>query len=198
MSILSDKNFDRFLYRRSTTTSAYEQFGDDKLSNAVLEAASRPATAVAPGTVIQSTIFQSSGSNDRVEITPNDQLVVYRDGVPVVIIDQDGMSTTRTIVNKGFAQPVIIGAGFVNANGTVSPTVFPVGWTCTLLSTGRYEITHNLNSGDYCVLATPVAGTTREFSIEAQTINTFITRFYDNTSASLIDTDHSFLVYTNP
>lgn len=195
---LEDKNFDRYLYKRSTTSSAFEQFGDDKLTNEIANSANKPATAVAPGTVIQSTIIQSSGSNDRVEIDPSDQLIVYRNGVPVVIIDQDGIATTRTIVNKGFAQPVIIGAGFVNADGSVSPTVFPDGWSCTKLGTGRYQITHNLGTGDYCVLVTPLAGTTREFSVEAQTINTFITRFYNNATLSLADTDHSFLVYTNP
>lgn len=195
---ITDLKFDRFLYRKANTTSAYDQFGDDKLTNAIEANTNRPATAVAPGTVIQSTIIQSSGSNDRVEITPNDQLVVYRDGVPVVIIDQDGMATTRTIVNKGFPQPVIIGAGFINASGTPSPTVFPVGWTCSKIANGRYQIVHNLGSGDYAILVTPLAGTTREFSVETQNINNFTTRFYDNNTTSLTDTDHYFLVFTNP
>ena len=195
---LEEKNFDRYLYKKDTTASAYDKFGDDKLSNAVADAASKPATAVAPGTVIQSTIIQSSGSNDRVEITPNDQLVVFRNGVPVVIIDQDGMSTTRTIVNKGFKQPVIIGAGFINANGTPSPTVFPSGWSVTKLGLGRYRVNHGLGFGNYCIVVTPLAASTREFSVEAQTTSTFITRFYNNTSSSLADTDHYFLVFTNP
>ncbi len=193
----SDLKFDRFLYRKSNTTSAYEQFGDDKLTNAIEANTNRPATAIAPGTVIQSTIIQSSGSNDRVEITPNDQLVVYRNGVPVVVIDQDGMSTTRTIVNKGYPQPVIIGAGFVNAAGTPG-SVFPQGWTVANIGLGQYRITHNLGTTDYAVTLTPLAGTTREFSVQAQTTTYFETRFYSNASTSLTDTDHSFLLFTNP
>lgn len=193
----SDLKLDRYLYRKANTTSAYEQFGDDKLTNAIEANTNRPATAVAPGTVIQSTIFQSSGSNDRVEILPNDTLTVYRDGVPVVLIDQDGISTTRTIVNKGYPQPVIIGAGFVNAGGTPG-TVFPSGWTCTNIGTGQYRITHNLGTTDYAVVLTPLAGTTREFSVQTQAINYFETRFYNNATTSLTDTDHSFLLFTNP
>jgi len=193
----SDLKLDRYLYRKSNTTSAYEQFDDDKLTNAIEANTNRPATAVAPGTVIQSTIFQSSGSNDRVEILPNDTLVVYRDGVPVVLIDQDGISTTRTIVNKGYPQPVIIGAGFVNAAGTAG-TVFPSGWTVTNIGTGQYRITHNLGTTDYAVTLTPLAGTTREFSVQVQDINFFETRFYNNATTSLTDTDHSFLLFTNP
>lgn len=193
----SDLKLDRYLYRKANTTSAYEQFGDDKLTNAIEANINRPATAVAPGTVIQSTIFQSSGSNDRVEILPNDTLVVYRDGTPVVLIDQNGISTTRTIVNKGYPQPVIIGAGFVNDDGTPG-TIFPQGWTCTNIGTGRYRITHNLGTINYAVLITPLAGTTREFSVQARTINYFETRFYNNATTSLIDTDHSFLLFTNP
>lgn len=193
----SDLKLDRYLYRKSNTTSAYEQFDDDKLTNAIEANTNRPATAVAPGTVIQSTIFQSSGSNDRVEILPNDTLVVYRDGVPVVLIDQDGISTTRTIVNKGYPQPVIIGAGFVNAAGTAG-TVFPSGWTVTNIGLGQYRITHNLGTTDYAVTLTPLAGTTREFSVQVQDINFFETRFYNNATTSLTDTDHSFLLFTNP
>lgn len=193
----SDLKLDRYLYRKSNTTSAYEQFDDDKLTNAIEANTNRPATAVAPGTVIQSTIFQSSGSNDRVEILPNDTLVVYRDGVPVVLIDQDGISTTRTIVNKGYPQPVIIGAGFVNAAGTAG-TVFPSGWTVTNIGLGQYRITHNLGTTDYAVTLTPLAGTTREFSVQVQDVNFFETRFYNNATTSLTDTDHSFLLFTNP
>jgi len=194
---ITDLKFDRFLYRKTNTTSAYDQFGDDKLTNAIEANTNRPATAVAPGTIIQSTIIQSSGSNDRVEITPNDQLVVYRDGIPVVVIDQDGISTTRTIVNKGFPQPVIIGAGFVNAIGTAG-TVFPSGWTVVSIGTGRYRITHNLGTTDYAVVLTPLAGTTREFSVQVQDVNFFETRFYNNATTSLTDADHSFLLFTNP
>jgi len=193
----SDLKLDRYLYRKNNTTSAYDQFGDDKLTNAIEANTNRPATAVAPGTVIQSTIFQSSGSNDRVEILPNDTFVVYRDGVPVVLIDQDGISTTRTIVNKGYPQPVIIGAGFVNAGGTAG-TVFPSDWTVTSIGTGQYRITHNLGTTDYAVVLTPLAGTTREFSVQVQNINFFETRFYNNATTSLTNTDHSFLLFTNP
>lgn len=144
------------------------------------------------GGIIAQMYLRSSNSPDRVEINPNDSFIAYNDDVPVVVIDQNGIS------KNGYAQPTLIGAGFVNASGAPSVTVFPTGWTSVKLSLGRYQITHNLNTTDYVVLVTPLAGTTREFSVESQTSTTFITRFYDNTGVTLVDTDHSFLVFTNP
>lgn len=200
---LPDLNLNGFLYKATTNTSPYGGLGDEKLNNTIEQAANRPATAVAPGTVITSTIFQSSGSNKRIEILPNDTLIAYRNGTPILIIDRDGLATalpieTAGIKNNGFDQPTLIGAGFVNSSGTPSGTIFPAGWTSTKLSNGRYQITHNLNTLDYLVLTTPLAATTREFSIESQGLNSFITRFYNNATSALTDTDHYFMVFTNP
>lgn len=144
-----------------------------------------------PGGIIAQMYLRSSNGPDRVEINPNDSFIAYNNDVPVVTIDKNGIS------KNGFPLPTVIGTGFVNAAGTAGG-VFPTGWTVTNLSTGRYEITHNLNTLDYVVLLTPLAATTREFSVESQGLNTFVTRFYTNTGATLIDTDHSFLVLTNP
>lgn len=144
-----------------------------------------------PGGIISQMYLRSSNSQDRVEINPDDQFVAYNNNVPVVTIDKNG------ITKNGYPIPTVIGAGFVNAVGTPG-TVFPQGWTVSNLSAGRYLITHNIGNTDYIVFLTPLAGTTREFSVEAQAANTFITRFYNNPGATLINTDHSFLVLTNP
>jgi len=149
-----------------------------------------------PGGIIAQMYLRSSNGPDRVEINPNDSFIAYNNDIPVVVIDKNGIDTP-SITKKGFAQPTMIGTGFVNAAGTPGG-VFPTGWTVTNLSAGRYEITHNLNTLDYVVLLTPLAATTREFSVESQALNTFITRFYTNPGATLINTDHTFLVLTNP
>lgn len=149
-----------------------------------------------PGGIIAQMFLRSSNSQDRVEINPNDSFIAYNNDVPVVTIDKNGI-TTGSVTKNGYEQPTMIGTGFVNAVGTPGG-VFPTGWTVTNLSPGRYEITHNIGNTNYVVLLTPLSATTREFSVEAQTATTFITRFYSNPGATLIDTDHSFLVLTNP
>lgn len=101
-------------------------------------------------------------------------------------------------------QPKVFGSGNVFADGTPG-SVFPVyptypagSWTSAKLSTGRYEITHNIGNTNYGVLLTPVTATTREFSVESIDPNSFIARFYNNTTATLEDANFSFQVFTNP
>ena len=204
MSLESIK-LDRFLYRSKTGNPNTPMQGistdvpdgisyDSDMGGGGGPAPAEPTGGITgqPGGIISQMYLRSSNSQDRVEINPNDTFVAYNNNVPVVTISKDGIS------RNGYSQPTLIGVGFVNAAGTPSATIFPAGWTVTNLSTGRYEITHNLGTADYVVLLTPLAGTTREFSVESQTTNTFITRFYTNAGATLIDTDHTFLVLTNP
>lgn len=200
---LESLNFDRFLYRNANGNSnsplqgistnnpdgaSYENPGGGSGSGAPGDTGGITGQ---PGGIIAQMYLRSSNSQDRVEINPNDSFIAYNNNVPVVTIDKNGIS------KNGYSFPTIIGTGFVNAAGTPGG-VFPTGWTVTNLSTGRYQIAHNLGTTNYVVLLTPLAGTTREFSVESQTSTTFITRFYTNTGATLIDTDHSFLVLTNP
>jgi len=200
---LESLNFDRFLYRnnKGNTNSPLQGISTNNPDGSSYDVASGGSSSSAPGDtggitgqpggIIAQMFLRSSNSQDRVEINPNDSFIAYNNNVPVVTIDKNGIS------KNGFTLPTIIGTGFVNAAGTAGG-VFPTGWTVTNLSAGRYEITHNLGSTNYVVLLTPLSATTREFSVESQTANTFITRFYSNPGATLIDTDHSFLVLTNP
>lgn len=204
MATLKELNLNRFLYR-DTAGAGSNPFGF--LGNSPGGGSSfygnPPAVSVAPGTVITSCLVQTSPGDDRVELNQADpvfngeSLTAYRSGSAVVIINRDGIYTTRTIVYGGFNQPVVIGAGFVNAVGTPG-TVFPGGWTSVNLSPGRYQVTHNIGNTNYGVVATVLAATTREFSIEAQNNNDFIMRIYDNATATLTNQDFYFIVFTNP
>lgn len=206
---LESMQFDRFLFRKKSTDASSVMQGVDASQNiggsysesdyaggsgsagGGMSGGADNGIMGIPGGIIAQMYLRSSNTQDRVEINPNDQFIAYNNNVPVVTIDKNG-------INKyGFPLPTVLGVGFVNAAGTAGG-VFPTGWTVTNLSAGRYEITHNLNSTNYVVLLTPLAATTREFSVESQTLNTFITRFYTNAGSTLIDTDHSFIVLTNP
>jgi len=200
---LESLNFDRFLFRdkKGSTNSPMQGIATNNPDGSSYENPGGGSSSGAPGDtggitgqpggIIAQMYLRSSNSQDRVEINPNDSFIAYNDNTPVVTIDKNGIS------KYGFPLPTTLGVGFVNAPGTPGG-VFPNGWTVVKLSTGRYEITHNLGSTNYVVLITPLSATTREFSVESQTINTFITRFYSNSGGTLIDTDHSFIVLTNP
>lgn len=199
---LESLQFDRFLYRnnKGSTNSPLQGISTNNPDGSSYENPGGGGSGAPgdtggitgqPGGIIAQMFLRSSNGQDRVEINPNDSFIAFNNNTPVVTIDKNGIS------KNGFPIPTTIGVGFVNAIGTAG-TVFPNGWTVVKLSTGRYEITHNLNSTNYVVLTTPLAATTREFSVESQTLNTFITRFYSNSSSSLVDTDHSFMVLTNP
>jgi len=201
---LESLKFDRFLYRNKNGNPNTPLQGistdvpdgisyDSEMGGGGGVAPAEPTGGITgqPGGIIAQMYLRSSNSQDRVEINPNDSFIAYSNNIPVVTINKNGIS------KYGYPLPTTLGVGFVNAAGTPGG-VFPTGWTVTNLSTGRYQITHNLGSTNYVVLLTPLAATTREFSVESQTLNTFITRFYSNAGGTLIDTDHSFMVLTNP
>lgn len=188
----SDLKLDRYLYRKANTTSAYEQFGDDKLTNAIEANTNRPATAVAPGTVIQSTIFQSSGSNDRVEILPNDTFNVYRDGNLLMTIDSNGVTVNPNSSVPQY-QPNILGYGKINSDGTPG-AIFPPGWTGGLASTGEVFIVHNLNV-EYGVLLTPITTNNIQATVTIYDPIFFKTLMYDTTTGLPTDTEYSFIVF---
>lgn len=201
---LDSLQFDRFLFRSKTATpgvmqgidasqsvgDSYNESNNGGNQSSVLGGGADQGQLGVPGGIIAQMYLRSSNGQDRVEINPNDQFVAYNGNFPVITIDKNGIN------NKGFPIPVIYGIGFVNALGTPGG-IFPTGWTVVNLSAGRYQITHNLNTLNYIVLLTPLSGTTREFSVESQGLNSFVTRFYSNPGVSLIDTDHSFMVLTN-
>lgn len=260
---LEDLKLNRFLYK---DTKQYDPLSalDAAANNASLGSSDDqtivypPATAVAEGTVIQNSIWQSSGSDQRIEILPSDELNSYRNGVRITRLNRNGIriyntagdaittisgsgtdvifsednadtgyefqvdgsgtfSVTRNgdvymtigdiasvlpgvyfnlnnapVYFNGTPQPVAF-TGKVNAAGTAG-SVFPSLWSVVNLSAGRYQITHNLNTLDYVVNITAVSATTKELSVEAQNVNDFIVRIYDNAAATLINTDFAFYV----
>lgn len=137
-----------------------------------------PAENVAPGTVIQSCIIQSSGSDDRIEINPDDTFRAYSNGSVVVKIDSNGidaevivvadltaltadineLTVNDEITYQGVIQPIIYG-GIVSFVGAF---VFaPPGWTVVRNALGDYTITHNMAvplTEDYTINASPING----------------------------------------
>jgi len=53
--------------------------------------ASQPAIAVAPGTIITSAIWQTSNSNDRIQLTPDDTMTSFRNGQVQIQLDSRGL-----------------------------------------------------------------------------------------------------------
>jgi len=188
----SDLKFDRYLYRKANTTSAYEQFGDT-LQNRVYDDSQKGlAGAVLPATVIQSSIIQSSGSNNRVEILPNDTFNVYRDGNLLMTIDSNGVTVNPNSSVPQY-QPNILGYGKINSDGTPG-AIFPPGWTGGLASTGEVFIVHNLNV-EYGVLLTPITTDNIQATVTIYDPTFFKTLMYDTTTGLPTDTEYSFIVF---
>lgn len=94
MATLQDLKINRRLYRRTSATeetnpiSSYSNSssGSTTGGSSSSSTSTPPATAVAPGTVIQSAIWQTSASDNRIELNPDDTLLAYLNGVPLVEI----------------------------------------------------------------------------------------------------------------
>jgi len=94
---LSDLNLNRFLYRDSSQQS------DSSLtsSNAGITDFSGGAGnggVPEPGSIITSVILQSSPSDDRIEINPDDTFKAYNGGEVVVLIDKNGITVDNAVV----------------------------------------------------------------------------------------------------
>lgn len=178
---LGDLNLNRFLYRDVQSGSP-----DSSLTsvNNVVNNTGAGGSVPSPGSIITSVILQSSPSDDRIEINPDDTLKAYNNGNVVVLIDKDGIFadnaefdnviidnvtiTTETVDTAdittanietanvetlnvsvefnylGISQPVVY-SGVVSIAGVGSP--LPAGWSVSLVTTGTYRITHNLDAG---------------------------------------------------
>lgn len=173
---LTDLNLNRHLYRDVQSGSP-----DSSLTsvNNVAPASSGGSSVPSPGSIITSVILQSSPSDDRIEINPDDTLKAYNNGNVVVEINKDGifadyaefdtvviqnetvisqtvisetvetadietLNVTTVFTYKGIQQPVLY-TGVVSIAGVGNP--LPSGWSTSLVSTGIYRITHNLNIG---------------------------------------------------
>jgi len=139
-----DYNLNRRLYRKDSKyedtdpTSGLQYAGGTEGGQGTINYP--PATAVEPGTVVQSIILQSSGSNNRVEITPNDNLTVYDNGDIRTQINSQGLSTYRLgnliwradedgmrVLNIGTGDPIVdidTDLGFMIYDFDIMPVVY--------------------------------------------------------------------------
>jgi len=151
-----------------------------------------PALAIAPGTIIQSCLIQSSGSDDRIEINPDDTFRAYTDGVITTLIDSNGIVTENlTTVNsttlfetvgeltvsdifiyQGARQPI----NYVGVVSSIGVFIFsPPGWSVVRNSVGNYTITHNMAVpifDDYVVTVSAINGHFRS-RVPSRSANTF-------------------------
>jgi hypothetical protein len=72
----------------------------------------------------------------------------------------------------------------------------PSGWSASNIATGRYQVTHNLGTTAYSVVATPVVSVAKVWAIESKGTNSFIVRIA-NTSFSLENNPFDFILLKN-
>lgn len=178
---LSQLGLDRFLYKNNGTipnvqndVGAISDSGQGSNAGAseATSSGSQPGNGVQPGSPpIQSTLLQSSGGPDRVEINPDDDFYAYNNNVVVVQINKNGITATEidiitenvqelNVTDKftydGVLQPVMF-TGIVDSTGAA--VSLPPGWSSVRNSAGSYTITHNLNTIiPYMVTFSPITG----------------------------------------
>lgn len=97
---LDELRLNRFLYRDS------ENQGDGSLAYAAAANASDFSGSGSgggipePGSIITSVILQSSPSDNRIEINPDDTLRAYNEGEVILTIDKDGLRVTNSIIEN--------------------------------------------------------------------------------------------------
>ncbi|MES2408801.1 MAG: hypothetical protein V4509_00690 [Patescibacteria group bacterium] len=213
MSTLLDLNLNRYLYKGSQPpnpdTSLQAQ--NNNTTNygagdpATPGAANQLANGVAPGTVITSVILQSSPSQDRIEIDPDDVMRVYNNNVVILTIDKNGINGsgaafisetvgTLNVTTKfnyfGIPQPVLY-TGFVNG-GTGAITSGPVGWTGVRNSIGNYTITHTIAGSPVLKLhVNPDTGTVIMNAFNSSTTAFSVIALDD--AGSFVDVNFNFL-----
>jgi len=191
MPSLSDNGFNRYIYRDTSdfntsdvNTSAYQDIAGSQSSNAN-PGTSVPADGLNPGSQpVQGVLLQTSGSDNRVELNPDDHLYAYNDGDVVVEIGKDGIDADVIIARDhttdnlnvldlftydGINQPVIFSGEVLGGPGTF--VTAPVGWTIVKNGIGDYTITHNLNTDPTYLVCSPRSGHYR-YQIDAITANT--------------------------
>lgn len=193
---LDDLGLNRYLYRNNSgmsasdaTSSAYGDIGDSQGGSGVGGNTTNnngASNGLQPGSnPVQGVLLQSSGSNDRVEINPDDHFYAYRDGDRVVSIGRDGIFALNSVIGtesvddltvnhlttyNGAPQPVLYN-GEVEGGAGVFVTA-PPGWVLVKNSTGIYTITHNLNTDPCYVFCAPRNGHFR-YQTELVDANTF-------------------------
>ena len=92
---LNDLNLNRFLYRENTpeTSSNIANASNNK------DFSSNGNGGVPePGSIITSVILQSSPSDNRIEINPDDTLKAYNNGEVILVIDKNGITVNNAVI----------------------------------------------------------------------------------------------------
>ncbi len=185
------------------------------------------AREIITGTVITSCLIKSSDGDDRVEIGQNlefaggtsdvDYLAVFNGNNLSILMTKFGLTVVSTALIQGnldvidrfryagetgvlVIQPVnfwlrLMGGTDIRTNAV------PSGWTVTHLTTGEYEVTHNLGHDYYAVTATIssdvgwLAGGFAATSFVG--INSFVINTFDDTGTA-VDADWSCMVAVSP
>lgn len=173
---LTTLGLNRFLYKDTQAITADSSLtalnnsngSSDGSSGSTGTSSDSQARYIAPGTIIQ-----TSPSNNRVEMNPDDSLKAYNNSVAVVTIDKNGISVqgpgfisnadiqtlnvTSTFTYDGIPQPIMYVGQVTAAGAFFGPNPGLAGWTVTHVSTGNYRITHNLGLASpwLYVVATP-------------------------------------------
>lgn len=196
MPSLSDNGFNRYIYRDTSnydtsdvSTSAYQDIAGSQNSNANPGGGSTgnsttPSNGLQPGSQpVQGVLLQTSGSDYRVELNPDDHLYAYNDGDVVVTIGKDGIDADNIVARDhttdnlnvmdlftydGINQPVVFSGEVLGSSGTF--VTAPAGWTIVKNGTGDYTITHNLNTDPTYLICSPRSGHFR-YQIDAITAN---------------------------
>lgn len=94
--------------------------------------------------------------------------------------------------------PILSYIGYVQLDGVV--LAVPQGWSVLKLSTGTYQITHNLNTDLYVAVVSPILSTTLPVASVTPGRNLFDvqwTNTADNVNArAVVDTTFAFIVVT--
>lgn len=149
-----------------------------------------PATEVAEGTVITSSIWQTSGSNNRIELLPDDTLTSYNGGAIGFRLEPGLVISNNPIVYDNVQQPVVY-SGRVSISSP-SSTNLPVGWSLsvvTISGTTFAVLTHNLNNDQmFTTVTNSILSSTDEVTFTVTTLpNTILihasTPTFDGTGA---------------
>jgi len=203
---LQELNMNRGLYKSSNgavETPVYMAANQDSSREAAARAAAqsnkKDAREVITGTVITACLIKSSDQDDRIEIGQNldsvldasnigsldfsqakglDYLVAYRPGSKIGFI-----LTGIGMVYIGYGMPATKTISLIAGQTLVLQTTSEHLWTMTKLGTGKYKITHNLNSRNTAISAIPTdasTSTTGLFcSITSKGVNSFVVEIYD-------------------
>lgn len=145
-----------------------------------------PATEVAEGTVITSAIWQTSGSNDRIELLPDDTLTSYDNGSVGFKLEPGRVTSNNPIIYDGSQQPVVY-SGRVSLSNPGSTNI-PPGWTLSTIvgATTAVVLTHNLNNDQVFVNVTNyiLSPNDTQFFVTTSLLNSIVIIAYSPTYAA--------------